>query len=208
MTAIEASILFKLSPVDELILLLEKIINITKANSRINEYIRAQLLKTIGLLRLGSQETALESISKAVDAAYQEHNIICFIIYGSEIKDLLAIIKTKYSEERQEEFIDKVISSLSVYANSAPVTESHKTFKNSHGKELSTREIEVLTYLASGLSTGTIAERLVLSPGTIKRHLHNIFEKLNVSSRTEAIKVSRDLRHNLSLFPQKNPRIL
>ena len=53
MTAIEASIFFKLSPMDELILLLEKIINITKANSRINEYIRAEAAKDNWFVAIG-----------------------------------------------------------------------------------------------------------------------------------------------------------
>ncbi len=193
MTAIEASIYYKLSPMDGLLILVEKIIKITKANARINEYIRAELLKTIGLMRFGSKEKALESLLRAVDIAYKEHNIISFILYGSEIRDLLPIIKTKYSGERQEEFINQMISNLPLRTNSPSTTKSITPNINVHGKELSDREIEVLTYLASGLSTGSIAERLVLSPGTIKRHLHNIFEKLNVSSRTEAIKISRDL---------------
>jgi LuxR family maltose regulon positive regulatory protein len=193
MTAIEASISFQLSPVDELLLLTEKIIKITKANARITEYIRAELLQTMGLMRLGSKEKALESLSRAIDIAYKEHNIISFILYGSEIRDLLPIIKTKYSGDKQEEFIDQIIHHLLIDTSPSSATESGKPSVNVHGKELSGREIEVLTYLASGLSTGAIAERLVLSPGTIKRHLHNIFEKLNVSSRTEALKISRDL---------------
>jgi LuxR family maltose regulon positive regulatory protein len=193
MTAIEASIFYKLSPMDELLIMVEKIIKITKANARINEYIRAELLKTIVLKRLGSKDKALESLSRAIDIAYKEHNIICFILYGSEIRDLLLIIKTKYPGEKQKEFIDHIISNLLIDISPSSATDSGKPSVNVHGKKLSDREIEVLTYLASGLSTGAIAERLVLSPGTIKRHLHNIFEKLNVSSRTEAIKVSRAL---------------
>jgi LuxR family maltose regulon positive regulatory protein len=193
MTAIEASISFQLSPVDELLLLTEKIIKITKANARITEYIRAELLQTMGLMRLGSKGKALESLSRAIDIAYKEHNIISFILHGSEIRDLLPIIKTKYSGDKQEEFIDQIIHHLLIDTSPSSATESGKPSVNVHGKELSGREIEVLTYLASGLSTGAIAERLVLSPGTIKRHLHNIFEKLNVSSRTEALKISRDL---------------
>jgi LuxR family maltose regulon positive regulatory protein len=144
-------------------------------------------------MRMGSKEKALESLSRAIDIAFKEHNIIIFILYGSEIRDLLPIIKTKYPGDKQEEFIDQIIRHLLIDTSPYSATESGKPSVNVHGKELSGREIEVLTYLASGLSTGAIAERLVLSPGTIKRHLHNIFEKLNVSSRTEALKTSRDL---------------
>jgi DNA-binding NarL/FixJ family response regulator len=52
---------------------------------------------------------------------------------------------------------------------------------------LSTREAEVLSLLADGLSNRGIAMALDLSEHTIKNHLFHIFDKLGVSSRTEAI---------------------
>jgi len=58
---------------------------------------------------------------------------------------------------------------------------------------LSEREIEVLRLAAKGLSNPQIAERLVLETGTVKRHLHNIFNKLGVNSRAEAIDHARQL---------------
>jgi predicted ATPase/DNA-binding CsgD family transcriptional regulator len=52
---------------------------------------------------------------------------------------------------------------------------------------LSERELEVLRLIADGLSNRDIAERLVLSVGTVKVHTRNIYSKLNVSSRTQAL---------------------
>jgi LuxR family maltose regulon positive regulatory protein len=52
---------------------------------------------------------------------------------------------------------------------------------------LSPREMEVLRLIASGCSNRDIAERLSLSPGTVKVHTRNIYGKLNVKSRTQAV---------------------
>lgn len=52
---------------------------------------------------------------------------------------------------------------------------------------LSVRELEVLTLLARGLSNKEIAGELEVSENTVKSHITHIFEKLNVSSRTEAV---------------------
>ena len=52
---------------------------------------------------------------------------------------------------------------------------------------LSPREQEVLGFLAEGLSSTRIAERLVLSPTTVKTHLRNLYEKLGVSDRAAAV---------------------
>ena len=51
---------------------------------------------------------------------------------------------------------------------------------------LTDRELEVLPLLASGLTNQEIAQRLVISPGTVKHHVRHIASKLGVSDRTQA----------------------
>lgn len=53
--------------------------------------------------------------------------------------------------------------------------------------ELTPREREVLTWIASGLSNSAIASRLGLAPHTVGNHISSIFAKLQVASRAEAI---------------------
>jgi DNA-binding NarL/FixJ family response regulator len=52
---------------------------------------------------------------------------------------------------------------------------------------LSDRENEVLQLLADGLLYKEIAERLYIGHGTVRQHIHNIYEKLHVHNRTEAV---------------------
>ena len=58
--------------------------------------------------------------------------------------------------------------------------------------ELTPREIEVLTQLSKGLKNKLIAENLFLSVSTIKKHIENIFTKLQVHNRVEAIQKGKN----------------
>lgn len=60
-------------------------------------------------------------------------------------------------------------------------------------ESLSEREREVLHLVGEGLSNNQIADRLIVTVGTVKRHLNNIFGKLGVNSRTQALAKAREL---------------
>lgn len=58
---------------------------------------------------------------------------------------------------------------------------------------LSERELEVLHGLASGASNREIGQQLYITENTVKRHVYNIFGKLQVSNRTQAALRAREL---------------
>lgn len=58
--------------------------------------------------------------------------------------------------------------------------------------DLTERESEILDLLARGLTNTEIAGRLVLSPKTVRNHVSNVFTKLQVASRAEAVAQARD----------------
>jgi len=58
---------------------------------------------------------------------------------------------------------------------------------------LSKREVEVLELLAEGFSNQEVADQLFVSLNTAKTHISNIYAKLNVKRRTQAIQKARDL---------------
>jgi len=59
--------------------------------------------------------------------------------------------------------------------------------KATHNEILTERENEVLQLLADGLLYKEIADRLHIVHGTVRQHIHNIYEKLHVQNRTEAV---------------------
>lgn len=58
--------------------------------------------------------------------------------------------------------------------------------------KLTAREIEVLEQLSKGLKYNHIAENLVLSVGTIRKHIENIYSKLQVHNKIEAIQKAKN----------------
>ena len=60
---------------------------------------------------------------------------------------------------------------------------------------LSKREVEVLEQLSKGLSYTLIADNLFLSPSTVRKHIENIYKKLQVHSKIEAVQKAK--RHNI-----------
>ena len=61
---------------------------------------------------------------------------------------------------------------------------------------LSERELEVLQWLACGVPNREIGRRLYIAESTVKRHVYNIFGKLNVRNRTQAALQARKLGLN------------
>ena len=78
------------------------------------------------------------------------------------------------SEERQRRRSNGISTSSTLYSG-----------------PLSARELEILRLVAEGLSNQQIADRLVISLGTAKTHVHNIFEKLNAKTRTQCLARAR-----------------
>lgn len=57
--------------------------------------------------------------------------------------------------------------------------------------KLSKRELEVLNYLSEGLDYNRIADKVFISPKTVRKHIENIYTKLQVHNKVEAISIAR-----------------
>lgn len=84
-------------------------------------------------------------------------------------------------------FSPKIAERMTDYFKRSRAYTSPQIFPN-----LSDREYEILILLAQGLTNDAIAEKLAITPKTIRNHVSNIYSKLQVSDRTEAIMRARD----------------
>jgi len=102
-----------------------------------------------------------------------------YLLKGVRVHELIDAIRAVYAGES---VLHPVIARRVLDRLVSPSPNEAKTIGL-----LSEREIEVLKLAAKGISNKDIAEQLFLSPRTVQSHLGNIFNKLGVASRTEAI---------------------
>ncbi|MEZ4725611.1 MAG: response regulator transcription factor [Caldilineaceae bacterium] len=97
---------------------------------------------------------------------------------------------------RLSTYINRLLAAFPDTAHATPpTTEIHTRLSDNRTlvEPLSEREQEVLRLVAEGRSNSQIADQLIITVGTVKRHLNNIFGKLQVTSRTQALARAREL---------------
>ncbi len=168
-------------------------------SGRISALIEIQLLQALAEFANENCAGAFGILEQALTRAAAEGFVRAFLDEGEPLRQLLGEYLAQpvgveprvraYAGQLLEAFAAENGPSLPVQvpARPAPVSlpESSET--------LSERELEVLQGLAAGLSYRDIADRLVVAQGTVKVHVHNIYGKLNVANRTQAILRGREL---------------
>jgi LuxR family maltose regulon positive regulatory protein len=141
---------------------------------------------------LGQSAEALASLEKALQLAAPAGYLRAFLDDGPAVQDLLP-----RARHAAPAFADRVLAAFAAEERRAtgevrtprpPVPASPDLVE-----PLSERELEVLGLVAQGLSNREIADRLFITVGTVKTHVHNIFGKLGVRRRTEAAARAREL---------------
>jgi LuxR family maltose regulon positive regulatory protein len=75
-----------------------------------------------------------------------------------------------------------------------PVTASARARVDGLAEPLTAREIEILRLIAAGMQNQEIADHLVISLATVKRHIANVYGKLGAGHRTAAVARATELR--------------
>jgi LuxR family maltose regulon positive regulatory protein len=136
------------------------------------------VLQALALEAQGETAKALAVLKRALTLAEPEGYIRLFIDEGAPMAKLLRLVVAQgilptYVGQLQASFMPAISEkALSRQALIDPLTE---------------RELSVLQFMAAGLSNQEIADELVLALGTVARYTNNIFTKLNVRNRTQAI---------------------
>jgi LuxR family maltose regulon positive regulatory protein len=149
-----------------------------------------RILQALAAGQAGDQSAAHEFTHQALEIAAPEDYYRAFL---DEDERILALVRDV--RRVAPAFVDQLLA----YAE--PMKAPHATEKmvavppvpQPLIEPLTERELEVLGLIAAGLSNREVAQELVIAVGTVKRHLNNIYGKLDVHSRTQAAARARDL---------------
>jgi len=138
------------------------------------------------------EKSAVDTI-KALELAEPEGFISIFIDEGKPLFDTLKkLLDQSEIGDISPDYIEKILAAFPDKQRGDTVRES-QTDRSKLIDPLSNREKEVLSLIGEGLSNHEIAERLVITLHTVKKHSSNIYGKLGVNSRTQAVARARQL---------------
>jgi LuxR family maltose regulon positive regulatory protein len=112
---------------------------------------------------------------------------------GAEVGPLLAVIQESAQRTGSSLELIAYVSELVERWRSRYQSETVLTTTSAVADLLSARETDILKLIAEGLSNKEIARDLVIAPETVKSHLKNIFAKLNVEKRAQAVSRAQSL---------------
>lgn len=163
-----------------------------EAGCRIGNLVQILLLQALSLRAQGAFEPALDKLKKCLAFAEPEGYMRVFLDEGRPVEELLQA-SSKRVMGPLKTYIDKLINAFKMPADKPADLSTYPFQPGLLIEPLTGREAEVLRLLAAGLSNQEIAEKLILSEGTIKTHTHNLYGKLGVQSRTRAIARAKEL---------------
>ena len=177
------------SPIHEAIGLLERLLQAAQAGERTGSVIEILVLQALSHHTRGESPSALVPLHRALRLAESEGYVRIFMDEGRPMARLLADAAT---HGIMPDYTARLLAAFEAEEQKSE-DESHRPPAQSLIEPLSQRELEVLQLVAQGLSNREISERLFLALITVKGHNRNIFRKLQVRRRTEAVARAREL---------------
>lgn len=165
---------------DEVLALIERLLRTADKEGRTGITIEALALQALAHWQGGERVEALTALEQALRPAEPEGYVRLFADLGLPMARLLQAARAR---EVMPGYVETLLAAFNGEGAAQPALP----------EPLTGREEEILALIAAGLTNPEIAEELVISPETVKKHAGHIYGKLGVHSRTEAAARAREL---------------
>ena len=156
-------------------------------SDNIARLIELHLLQSLAWHAMNHLSKARESLLSSLEAAMPGGYVLLFVEGGDPVKKMLNRLSGDLRDRPQlASYVSRILSAFESVTRKP-------TQVDGLIEPLTERELEVLRYIAEGGSNPEIARRLFVSPNTLKAHSQNIFRKLNVHNRLQAVNRAREL---------------
>ena len=170
--------------------LLLRLLQAAEAGGRTSKMVEILGLQAMAAQAKGDRSLALAAIENALTLAEPEGFVQTFVDEGPPMAYLLY---EALSSGMAPEYVSRLLAGFPLAEPESEAPAAAQPQESGLIEPLSERELEVLQLVAEGLTNQKIAARLFLSLNTVKGHTRNIYGKLNVHSRTQAVARSRQL---------------
>ncbi|MBE8971117.1 LuxR family transcriptional regulator [Nostocales cyanobacterium LEGE 12452] len=173
-----------LSHLQDALRLLTRLHEFAQTGGRTIRVMETLLLQALVLQAQGDKKESLNYLNQALNIPRQGNYIRLFLDEGKPMIELLQHAVSKNIHSPEVNCLLAAFGSVekNKFTSVPPLIES-----------LTDRELEVLDYLATGMSNQAIADRLFVSLAAVKWHARNIYGKLEVNNRTQAVAKAREL---------------
>jgi LuxR family maltose regulon positive regulatory protein len=158
------------------------------AESTFNVRILIEVLALEALVHFaqGDKETALSTMKRSLSLALPGGFIRLYVDLGEKMAELL------WKMQNLGQFSEYIAAILSAFPDITPV-ETTPDQSRQLVEPMTDREEEILILLAKRYTNKEIAAELYISPSTVKRHTINIYQKLSVHKRRDAVRAAKEL---------------
>jgi LuxR family transcriptional regulator, maltose regulon positive regulatory protein len=176
--------------------LLEPLLVVAEKQERLSHVIGMKILQALAYQMHQQMKEAIGALSQAVQLAEPEGYIRCFLDEGPLMATLLSRLQRQKHKHGPTLYLDELLAAFpqaDTGARQCSERPGQLRMLQPLLNPLSERELEVLCLMIQGDSNQRIAETLVLSIDTVKRHVSNIFSKFVVHTRVQAVARARSL---------------